>query len=153
MLTVINGIINDGILINPTLICRKCGERRKVVLRQTSVAVRALMRDAALNGTARNANKHAKGYRIFGKTGTTHKNKNGHYATDAHNKQRVVSFVAGFPFEDPQYILLVMLDNPQATSHTFGQATAGWNAAPCGGKIIERIASLLGVAFSSDDEG
>jgi cell division protein FtsI (penicillin-binding protein 3) len=38
-----------------------------------------------------------------------------------------------------------MLDEPQATPETFGFATSGWNAVPTAGKIIARIAPILGI--------
>jgi cell division protein FtsI (penicillin-binding protein 3) len=47
--------------------------------------------------------------------------------------------------DEPQYIVFVMLDEPQPTPETFGFATAGWNAVPAAGKIVQRIAPLLGV--------
>ena len=42
-------------------------------------------------------------------------------------------------------MVLVNLDEPKSTEETWGYATAGWNAAPTGGRIIERIAPVLGV--------
>ena len=47
--------------------------------------------------------------------------------------------------DDPRYVLLVMLDEPQPTKDTYGFATAGWNAVPTAGKIVERVGALLGV--------
>jgi cell division protein FtsI (penicillin-binding protein 3) len=46
-----------------------------------------------------------------------------------------------------------MLDEPKATPETYGFATSGWNAVPTAGKIIERIAPLLGVKpqFTAED--
>jgi cell division protein FtsI (penicillin-binding protein 3) len=38
-----------------------------------------------------------------------------------------------------------MLDEPQAIPETKGFITSGWNTVPTGGKVIERIAPLLGV--------
>jgi cell division protein FtsI (penicillin-binding protein 3) len=38
-----------------------------------------------------------------------------------------------------------MLDEPQGLPETHGFATSGWNAAPTAGKVISRIAPLLGV--------
>jgi cell division protein FtsI (penicillin-binding protein 3) len=55
------------------------------------------------------------------------------------------SFTAIMPSDDPKYQILVMLDEPQALPETHGLITSGWNAAPTGGKVIERIAPLLGV--------
>jgi hypothetical protein len=42
-------------------------------------------------------------------------------------------------------VVLVVLDEPKAIKETFGFATAGWNAAPTAGNIINRIAPMLGV--------
>ena len=39
-----------------------------------------------------------------------------------------------------------MLDEPQRVEESGNQATAGVNAAPTAGRIIERIAPILGVA-------
>jgi cell division protein FtsI (penicillin-binding protein 3) len=46
----------------------------------------------------------------------------------------------------------VLLDEPNALKETYGFRTSGWNAVPTGGKIIERIAPLLGIAPVMDDE-
>jgi cell division protein FtsI (penicillin-binding protein 3) len=40
---------------------------------------------------------------------------------------------------------MAMLDEPKGLKETYNFATAGWNAAPTGGKIIARIGPLLGV--------
>jgi cell division protein FtsI (penicillin-binding protein 3) len=145
LLTTINGIVNDGMLVEPTLIYGKQQMRQKIISSETSSRVRDLMRETAIYGTARSANRYAADFRIFGKTGTTYKNAKGMGYSIAGKRRRITSFVAGFPHENPRYILLVMLDEPKATPQTCGQATASWNAAPCGGKIIARIAPLLGI--------
>jgi cell division protein FtsI (penicillin-binding protein 3) len=58
--------------------------------------------------------------------------------------------MAIFPADNPQYQLLVMIDEPQALKETYGFITAGWNAAPTGGNVIARIAPLLGVEPRND---
>ena len=50
------------------------------------------------------------------------------------------------PADKPRYLLLIMLDEPQGLPETKGYATSGWNAAPVGAKVIERVAPLLGIA-------
>jgi cell division protein FtsI (penicillin-binding protein 3) len=37
------------------------------------------------------------------------------------------------------------LDEPQAVPETHGFITSGWNAVPTGGRVIERIAPMLGI--------
>ena len=49
------------------------------------------------------------------------------------------------PADRPRYQLLIMLDEPRPTPQTHGYATSGWNAVPTAGKVIARIAPLLGV--------
>ena len=38
-----------------------------------------------------------------------------------------------------------MLEEPNSTKETYGHAGAGWNAAPVLGKIVSRIAPIMGV--------
>ena len=45
----------------------------------------------------------------------------------------------------PRYVVIAMLDEPQATAASSGQRTAAWNAAPIVGRVIPRIGPLLGI--------
>jgi cell division protein FtsI (penicillin-binding protein 3) len=139
----INALVNGGFLIPPTFLKRSEAEAaamaKRVVKQETSDKMRYLMRLNAEIGTAKNAN--VKGYYVGGKTGTSEKVINGHYA-----KKRVLnSFTAIMPADNPQYQILVMLDEPQAIPETKGFITSGFNAVPTGGALISRIAPLLGI--------
>ncbi|MBN9582848.1 MAG: penicillin-binding protein 2 [Afipia sp.] len=139
----INALVNGGYLIPPTFLKRSEQEAmavaKRVIRQDTSEKMRFLMRLNAEIGTARKAD--VKGYYIGGKTGTSEKVINGRYA-----KKRVLnSFTAILPADNPRYQLLVMLDEPQSLPETHGFITSGWNAVPTGGRVIERIAPLLGV--------
>jgi cell division protein FtsI (penicillin-binding protein 3) len=57
----------------------------------------------------------------------------------------LTTFTAILPADKPRYLLLIMLDEPQATPETHGYATSGWNAVPVGGAVVERVAPLLGL--------
>jgi cell division protein FtsI (penicillin-binding protein 3) len=46
--------------------------------------------------------------------------------------------------DDPQYLVLVVLDEPKSEKEV-GAATAGLNTAPTVGAIVRRIAPMLGV--------
>jgi cell division protein FtsI (penicillin-binding protein 3) len=101
--------------------------------------MRFLMRLNAEVGTARKAD--VKGYYVGGKTGTAEKVINGRYA-----KKKVLNgFTAILPADDPKYQILIMIDEPQPLKETYGFITSGWNAVPTGGKVIARIAPLLGI--------
>ena len=80
------------------------------------------------------------GYRVGGKTGTAEKVVNGRYSSD----KRFNAFLAAFPMDDPQYIVLSIIDEPKPEKPGMG-ATAGSNAAPIVADIIRRSASMLGV--------
>src|SRR5436190_22009661 len=97
------------------------------------------MRLNAEIGTAKKAD--VKGYYLGGKTGTAEKVINGRYS----KKQVLNSFTAVLPMDNPQYQVLVMIDEPKALPETHGFITSGWNAVPAGGKVIARIAPLLGL--------
>jgi cell division protein FtsI (penicillin-binding protein 3) len=139
----INAVMNGGYLIPPTFLKRSEEEARalakKVIKSETSDKMRYLMRLNAEVGTAKQAD--VKGYYIGGKTGTAEKVVNGHYS----KKQVLNSFTAIIPADNPQFQLLVMLDEPKALPETHGFITSGWNAVPTGGKVIARIAPLLGI--------
>ena len=55
----------------------------------------------------------------------------------------MTTFIGGFPCDNPQYMLLVTIDNPKPTQETFGYATAGWNVAPTAKNIFQRIIPLI----------
>lgn len=142
-------LVNGGRAIQPTFLPRTREEARaaskQVVSPKTSAAMVKLMRDNVLRGSGKRAN--AEGYRVGGKTGTAEKVVNGRYSGDA----RLNSFLSVFPTDDPQYVVLVTLDEPQPVEATNFSATAGLNAAPTVGKVIARIAPILGVQPRLDE--
>jgi cell division protein FtsI (penicillin-binding protein 3) len=139
----IDALVNGGWLIPPTFLKRTEKEAmavaKRVIKPETSEKMRYLLRLNAEIGTARKAD--VKGYYVGGKTGTAEKVINGRYA----KKRVLTAFTAIFPADAPKYQLLVMLDEPQASKETYGFITSGWNAVPTGGKVIARIAPLLGI--------
>jgi cell division protein FtsI (penicillin-binding protein 3) len=70
------------------------------------------------------------GYRIAGKTGTAQKAQNGVYIPGA----RICSFVAILPAEDPGYVVLVVIDEPQG-----GNAYGSTVALPVARQIAEAL--------------
>jgi cell division protein FtsI (penicillin-binding protein 3) len=135
--------LNGGLLIPPTFLKRSEAEARalgKQVLKpETSIKMRYLMRLNAEIGSAKESN--VKGYYIGGKTGTAEKVVNGRYS----KTKLLTDFMAVLPADKPRYLLLIMLDEPQATKETHGYATAGWNAGPTAARVIERVAPLLDI--------
>ncbi|HSI41462.1 MAG TPA: penicillin-binding protein 2 [Xanthobacteraceae bacterium] len=140
----VNALVNGGWLIPPTFMKRTQDEAMaiatQVIKPETSAKMRYLMRLNAEKGSASSLAKIAGAYYPGGKTGTAEKVINGRYSST----KLLTTFTGIFPMDDPQYLVLVMLDEPQAVPGTYGFATAGWNSGPTTGKIMARIAPLLG---------
>jgi len=133
-------VINGGTLIRPTFLKRDTAQNgERVVSESTSATMRDLMRLVVTRGTGTKAD--IPGYHVGGKTGTAEKPDNGSYA----RHRLISSFVGVFPIEDPQYLVFIMMDEPKASKASFGFATGGWTAAPAVGRVIARVAPLLGV--------
>jgi cell division protein FtsI (penicillin-binding protein 3) len=135
-------LMNGGKLIEPTFLPRTVEEASKVakqvVNEKTSDDMRYLYKLNGETGSGRNA--AIKGYRVGGKTGTANKVVNGRYADNV----RFNAFVASFPIEKPEYVVLTIIDEPKPAE---GQSSgiAAYNAAPMVAEIIRRSASFLGV--------
>lgn len=135
-------LVNGGIFHPVTLLTRAPGQPlpgERVIKPKTSAQVRQLMRLVVSEGTGKKAN--VPGYEVGGKTGTAEKAAGGGYK----KKSVLASFVGAFPMDDPRYVVLVSIDEPQPTKDTYGFITAGWNAAPTTGRIVAQLAPLLGV--------
>lgn len=135
-------LMNGGNLIQPTFLPRSQEEAlsvaEQVVSAKTSENMRYLYRLNAEIGSGKRA--EVPGYRVGGKTGTAEKVVNGRYSSD----KRFNAFLASFPMDDPQYIVLTVIDEPKPEKPGMG-ATSGLNAAPIVANIIRRSGTMLGV--------
>jgi len=144
-LHLINGVaavVNGGVYRPMTVMKRASADAapgRRVVSAETSAQMRKLLRLVVQAGTGKNAD--VPGYLVGGKTGTADKQKGRHYSTNA----RVASFVAAFPMNAPRYAILIMVDEPKPNAKSHGYATGGWVAAPAVGRIVQRMAPLVGL--------
>lgn len=135
-------LVNGGTFHPPTLLARDPGmpiPGERVIKQKTSDNMRNLMRMVVTEGTGKKAD--VPGYDVGGKTGTAEKVAGGGYK----KKAVLSSFVAAFPMDNPRYVVVAMIDEPQGTKETYGFITAGWTAAPAAGRIIAQIAPLMGV--------
>ena len=132
----------NGFLMEPTFLMRSAQEAmetaKRVVSDKTAQSMRYLYALNAEKGSGRNA--RVPGYRVGGKTGTAEKVVNGRYSKG----KNFNAFVAAFPMDDPQYIVLTIADEPQPEKPGMG-ATAASNAGIMAGNIIRRSAAMLGV--------
>lgn len=135
-------LANNGLRIAPTLVARTPEDppvTYPAVSPETARTVIGLMREVVTEGTGRRADVH--GYEVAGKTGSAEKVIGGVY-----DKSKLLSsFAAVFPASEPRYAVLILLDEPKAGDKD-GDATAAITAAPSVGRLITRIAPILGVA-------
>lgn len=134
-------LLNGGELISPTFLPRSREDAREKALRvvetQTSADMRYLFTWNGLNGSGRSA--QVPGFRVGGKTGTADKVINGRYAKNLNFN----AFLAGFPMDEPRYIVLSIIDAPLTGEK--GGRQAAYTAAPIVREIIGRAGALLGV--------
>lgn len=58
-----------------------------------------------------------------------------------------------FPASNPQYVLIVTLDEPVDTTMSETRRTAGWTAVPVAAEIIRRVAPLMGLRLANPRGG
>lgn len=146
IISAFSAVVNGGLYHEPSLLQNKHRKARRVVSEKTSESMRHLLRAVVVRGTGRRAN--VEGYQVFGKTGTADKLENGRY----NHKKSISTFISGFPESNPQYALLVVVDDPKGSKETFGHTEAGWNAVPITKNIITSVAPQLNVKVDFDIE-
>ena len=134
-------LLNGGTRVRPTLVRRDTPqEGERVVSEAVSATARSMLRAVVTEGTATFAD--VPGYDVAGKTGTADKPRpGGGYFTD----RTMATFAGIFPSHDPQYVLVVSLDEPQQFVAGENRRTAGWTAVPVAAEMIRRTAPLLGL--------
>ena len=134
-------MVNGGTLVTPTLERGKPVEAGpRVISPGTSAILRSMLRQVVVRGTA--SYGEVAGYAVGGKTGTADKPS----ATGGYEKDSVIAtFASIFPANDPQYVLIVTLDDGVDTSGPEPRRTAGYTAVPIGAEVIRRVAPLLGL--------
>ena len=141
-----SAIANGGTLMQPHIVDRieyaggkvekksKPVKIRRVLKEETTQIMKKALQSVVEVGSGKRA--QITGYNVAGKTGTAEKlSKEGGYAKRSH----IVSFCGFAPVSDPQFTVLVILDNP--TKYTFG----GTAAAPVFKEITERLLAMKGV--------
>lgn len=141
-----SAVANGGYLMQPHIIDRieyadgkkeiksKPVKIRRVITEKTSDIMKKVLQSVVEVGSGKRA--QIEGYTVAGKTGTAEKlSKEGGYAKRHH----IVSFCGFTPISDPQFTILVILDNP--TKYTFG----GTAAAPAFKEIAQNLLTMKGV--------
>lgn len=145
-------VCNDGKLVTPHVVREivdtegnvqetiSTEVKRQVISEETSAMMQEYLENVVANGTGQNA--YVAGYRIGGKTATSEKQPK------SNKDLRIASFIGVAPMDDPQYAVLVMIDEPQTVNKGGGAL-----AAPVVGRIFEDILPYLGIeAVYSEEE-
>jgi cell division protein FtsI (penicillin-binding protein 3) len=145
MARAVAAFVNDGNMVTPTLYKRTLEEAKQtyqpVISTETSEKIRYLMRLNALEGSGTRMNKFAAGYRTGGKTGTAEKVVKGRYDSS----KTLAVFASAFPLDNPRYAMVILVDEPHNENEQSGH-TAGWNAGEATGRIVQRVAPMLGIS-------
>lgn len=141
-------LANDGLLLQPALIRQIRGPTgrllyrhrlepvRRVVTAAVAVALREQLRGVVEAGTGTGA--ALVNFPVAAKTGTARRVVRGRYAPG----QYTASFVALFPADRPQIVLVVKIDDPRTGSYFAAQA-----AAPVTRSMLEQALAARSVAL------
>ncbi|MGL4282972.1 MAG: penicillin-binding transpeptidase domain-containing protein [Eubacterium aggregans] len=150
-LAALNCVVNNGYYMEPSVLADnndsalglngKLGYSKQIVSSETSKEMRDIMVNVVTgSSTLKNLSE---GYSIGGKTGTAEKFVDGAYSKTAY----VTSFFCYAPVEDPQYSILMVLDEPSS------DASGGTSAAPAAIEIMKQILGASGSSVSSTGVG
>ena len=146
LITAVCSIVNDGNRMEPRLVKAYTDNKgnitkeiepvkvNQVISKETSEQMREIMESVVTEGGGKIA--YLPGYRLGGKTGTAQKVINGSYAQGHY----VCSFVGMAPADDPQIVVLAIVDEPTGVMQ-FGSTTAG----PIIKEVMSNTLKYLGV--------
>jgi len=134
-------LANGGMMLHPTILeaDEPPADEHRIMRQSTSDTLRKLMRLVVTDGYGKPAD--VPGYFVGGKTGTAEKTMGHGYRRHAN----VSAFMSVFPMNAPRYAVYFMLDEPKGNASTAGYSTAGAVSAPGAGRLIARIAPMLGL--------
>ena len=107
--------------------------KNRVISERASSVLSEMLEGVVKDGSGKRA--YIEGYRVAGKTGTAQKYENGVIAAGKY----VASFVGYFPANDPKYLALVIIDEPQ------GEYYGSTVAAPYAKQVFEGIINVKGL--------
>ena len=107
--------------------------KNRTVSEEASKILTKMLEGVVSEGSGKKA--YIDGYKVGGKTGTAQKYENGRIAAGKY----VSSFIGFFPSDSPQYLALVIVDEPKGAY--YGSVVA----APCAKEIFEGIIALKNI--------
>ena len=149
LVTAVSSVVNGGNLMEPYVVKQVIDAegniietteptvRRQVISAETSATMSAILQKVVGDPDGSGRYAYVAGYRVGGKTGTSEKIDK---SVDGIVNHRISSFLGVAPCDDPQYVVLVMMDEPHL-ENVYGSIIA----APVVGAIFEDILPYLGV--------
>ena len=123
-------IANHGKLVAPKVVGKikvneweediKTEEVRRVISEKAASQITQMMVEAARNGEAKWT--HLQGFKVAGKTGTAQIPIAGHYDAE----KTIASFIGFAPYDDPEFVMLVTLQEPQTSQWASETAAPLW---------------------------
>ncbi len=155
MITAVAAVANGGYYVKPHIVKEildsngnvvksfETEKQRQVISTETSQIISQCLNSVVENGSGKNA--YVAGYRMCGKTGTSQK-------IDKVDESGTMLYVASFcgfaPADDPEYAIIIIVDEPRAGAY-YGSVVS----APVAASIMGDILPYLGVeAKYSDSE-
>lgn len=147
LVTAVSAVANGGELLQPQIIKEitdddgnavqsyEIKKVKQVISEETANTVCECLESVVAKGTGKNA--YIEGFRVGGKSGTAQKaGENGGYMEGKY----VASFIAVAPVDDPQIVMLAIVDEPQGALYQGGQV-----AAPMLRNVLDDTLRYLGV--------
>lgn len=161
MVTAYAAVVNGGNLVTPYVVKKivdpngnvikttETSIKRQVISEETSAQMRQVLEDVV--NTKGGSNAYIKGYKIGGKSGTSQKqDKNNALGVD---NLYVSSYCAFAPADDPEIILLVMVDEPMGKDQNGAQVYYGsLVAVPVVTDVLKEALPYLGYYPEYTDE-
>lgn len=147
MITAVNAIANGGKLVQPYIVkevqdkdgnvisSTETSVKRQVISENTASRIATMLEDVVATGTGKNA--YVPGYRVAGKTGTSEKVGN---RNEDGSKKYIASFCAFAPADDPEVVVLILIDEPRGGSYSGGTIVG-----PIVGDILESTLQYLNI--------
>ena len=153
LITAVSAVANDGMLLQPQIIREvtdangnvvedfQIKQVGQVISQTTANTVCECLESVVALGTGKNA--YIEGFRVGGKSGTAQKvGEKGGYEEGAY----IASFIAVAPVDDPEIVMLAIVDEPSGYLYQGGQV-----AAPMLKNVLEDTLRYLGVTPQVSD--
>ena len=150
LVTAVSAAVNGGNLMQPRIVNKVVNtdtgvetelapvKVRQVISEDTSAKIRTMMESVVTKGTGKYA--AVNGYSVGGKSGTSEP------PDDKKEQGYVASFIAISPVENPEVIVLVVLNNPNSDGS--GSHQGGTVCAPVASQILSEVLPHLGITSS-----